>query len=233
MLNRTLLALAGAAAVLAVFAAPVAARPATSPVVDVQPFAAVGPDGGYVWVSVIAECSERWAVVEAVVSVTQPQAAGAEPFPLTCTGSLQVHHVRVAVDTGTFDLGPVLVRGSIVVKRGKTESAQESETIQPTPIVAVDIADPARLVPGGVEVDVSVACSPQTAGVESRLVVSRNQVVDVGTYTPFCDGAPHTLTVFVPSELGPGPAQVLTFAQVDFDGQLFYGIDDGTIAIVG
>ena len=47
MLNRTLLALAGAAAVLAVFAAPVAARPATSPVVDVQPFAAVGPDGGY------------------------------------------------------------------------------------------------------------------------------------------------------------------------------------------
>jgi hypothetical protein len=44
------------------------------------------------------------------------------------------------------------------------------------------------------------------------------------------DGTPHTHTVFVPTPLTPGPVQVLTFAQVTFAGQLFYGIDSGTIA---
>jgi hypothetical protein len=233
MTSRTALVLGCAAALLALAAAPAGARPAPIPVVDVQPFAAIAPDGRSAAVQVIASCPERWTLVEAVVSVSQPQASGQASFPLACAGYLQVFNVTVPVSAGVFDLGAVEVAASVVVKRGKTASAQDAQTIQPTPIVAVDVAGTARLVEGGATIDVTVACSGETAGVESRLVISRGLVVDLGTYTPLCDGTPHAHTVFVPTTLGPGAAQVLTFAQVEFAGQLFYGIDDGTIEIVG
>ena len=233
MKGRTALTLAGAAALLALAAAPAGARATPTPVVDVQPFAAIAPDGRSAAVQVIASCPERWTPVEAVVSVFQPQASGQASFPLTCAGYLQVFTVWVPVSAGVFDLGPVEVAASVVVKRGQTASAHDSQTIQPTPIVTVDIAGTARLVEGGATIDVTVACSGETSGVESRFVISRGPVVDVGTYMPLCDGTPHTHTVFVPTTLGPGAAQVLTFAQVEFAGQLFYGIDDGTIEIVG
>ncbi|HSK14567.1 MAG TPA: hypothetical protein VK915_00205 [Gaiellaceae bacterium] len=225
--------LALAVLLAAVLAAPVEARPASSPSVDIQHLAAIAPDGGAAVVQVIASCPERWTVLEASVSVTQPQASGRASFSLVCTGSLQVFSaVTVPASAGVFDLGPVHVSASVVVKRGKTASAHDARTIQPMPIVVVAVADTARLVDGGATMDLTVACSPQTTGVESRLVISRGRVVDVGTYTPFCDGTPHTHTVFVPTALTPGPVQVLTFAQVEFAGQLFYGIDDGTIELV-
>lgn len=233
MRSRSKLAVGVLAALLAaISAAPSGARPATSPYVDVQHLAAVTPDGGAAVVQVIASCPERWALVDASVTVTQPQASGSASFPLTCTGSLQVfYQVTVPASVGVFDLAPVQVSASVVVKRGQTTSVQDAETIQPSPIVHVAIADTARLVEGGATVEVSVACSAQTTGVESRLVISRGQIVDFGTYTPFCDGTPHTHTVFVSTPLTPGQVQVLTFAQVTFAGQLFYGIDSGTIAL--
>ena len=235
MRTRSKLALAGLAAVVAaVLVVPAGARPAPSPYVDVQQLAAITPDGGAAVVQVIASCPERWTLVEASVTVTQPQASGSASFPLACTGSLQVfYQITVPASTGVFDLRPVHVSAAVVVKRGKTASANDAQAIQPTPIVDVAIADTAHVVEGGATVDVTVACSAETTGVESRLVISRSQDVDFGTYTPFCDGAPHTHTVFVPTPLAPGPVQVLTFAQVDFTGQLFYGIDSGTIDLVG
>jgi hypothetical protein len=157
MKSRSAVALAGAAALLALAAAPAAARPSPTPVVDVQPFAAIAPDGRSAAVQVIASCPERWTVVEAVLSVSQPQSFGQASFPLECVGFLQVFNVTVPVSAGVFDLGSVQVGASVIVKRGKTASSQDAETIQPSPIVAVDISGTARLVEGGATIDVTVA----------------------------------------------------------------------------
>ena len=56
------------------------------------------------------------------------------------------------------------------------------------------------------------------------------------TYVPICDGSRHTFTVRVVESQGVykvGIAQALTFANIEFEGQNFYGIDDdGSLDIV-
>jgi hypothetical protein len=69
-----------------------------------------------------------------------------------------------------------------------------------------------------------------TIGRESGLVVSQaGRVMGSGRYTPICDGARHTFTVRVEASQGiyePGIAQALTFADVDYNGEVFSGVDD-------
>jgi hypothetical protein len=62
------------------------------------------------------------------------------------------------------------------------------------------------------------------------------QVIGSSTYVPICDGSSHTFTVRVEATEGayqPGIAQALTFANIEHQGQAFYGIDDdGALEIV-
>jgi hypothetical protein len=219
-------------------ATPAQARPPAPPTVDIQSVAWLAPDGGSVSFQVIASCPERWTVVQAVVAVSQPQASGQASFPLTCVGALRVFHVTVPAATGTFGLGEAQATASVVVKRGKTQSAQDSQVLRVDPAVLVELAESARLESGGgaVTIGVTVACPVGTTGLESRLVVSQGQSLGVGTYTPVCDGSRHTFTVRVEASRGlyqAGIAQALTFANIEFNGMGFAGIDDdGALEIV-
>ncbi|MGH3133403.1 MAG: hypothetical protein ACRDNY_06615 [Gaiellaceae bacterium] len=233
------LAVAGVIALLGLVAAsPAGARVAPEPTVDVQPVAGLAPDGRSIAVQVLASCPERWTLVEAVVSVSQAGASGQTSFPLTCVGFVQVFRVTVPSSGGVFELGDAQVTASVVVKRGKTARADDSQVVPLFPIVLVELGETAQLESGGgaVVIDVTVACGAETSGLESRLGVSQGQTRGVGTYVPVCDGSPHTFTVRVEASQGvyqAGIAQSLTFANVEFGGEIFYGIDDdGSLDVV-
>jgi hypothetical protein len=237
--TRTLVA-AGLTVLLALAAASeAAARFQEPPEVRVQHVAGLAPDGSLMIVHVLASCPERWSVVEASVTVSQPAAFGQASFPLTCVGSLRSFFVTVPVGTGPFQLGEVLVSGSVVIERGRTQRADDSRVVPADPLVLVELAGFARLESSGsaVVVDVTVTCHPETIGLESRLVVSQGATLGVGLYTPICDGSPHTFAVRVdasPAVYNPAFfAQALTFANTDHAGQIVYGIDDdGSLELV-
>jgi len=234
------LTLVGVVALLAVLAAAApAARLQPGPAVQIQGVAGLAPDGRSITVQVLASCPERWTVVEAVVRVTQPGTSGQASFPLTCIGSMRPFGVSVPSSGGAFQLGSAQVTASVVIKRGKTARADDSQVLTVQPTVLVELAETARLESGGgaVVIDVTVACPAGTNGLESRLVVSQaGQVMGVGTYTPACDGSRHTFTVRVAAGDGVyqlGIAQALTFADIEFGGEIFSGVDDdGALDIV-
>lgn len=72
--------------------------------------------------------------------------------------------------------------------------------------------------------------------IEAVVRVSQSGVSGFGTYLPVCDGTRHTFTVLVQASDGvhePGIAQALTFAEIDYAGAAFFGIDDdGALDIV-
>ena len=76
-------------------AAPADARPSPGPVVDIQSAGGLSPDGGSMVVQLLASCPERWAVVDAVVAVSQPRASGQASFTFPCIGSLRMFTVVV------------------------------------------------------------------------------------------------------------------------------------------
>jgi hypothetical protein len=223
------LAVVGIFALLAVGAA--GARVSPGPTVDVQSVGGLAPNGRSIDVQVLASCPERWAVVEAVVTVSQPQASGRASFPLTCIGSVRAFRVTVPAAVGTFELGEAQAGASVVIKRGKTASAQDAQTIQVDPTVSVDLDESAQLREGGAAVvlGVTVACPVGTTGLESSLNVSQGQASGNGTYVPVCDASPHRFDVVVEASRGAyqsGIAQALTFANVEFGGNVFVGVDD-------
>jgi hypothetical protein len=137
----------------------------------------------------------------------------------------------VPAAVGTFELGEARAGGSVVIKRGKTASAQDAQTIQVDPTVSVDLDESAQLRDGGgaVVLGVTVACPVGTTGLESRLNVSQGQASGNGTYVPVCDGSPHRFDVTVEASRGAyqsGIAQALTFADVEYGGNVFVGVDD-------
>jgi hypothetical protein len=233
--------LAGVVALLgAGAAAPAAARTSPGPIVDIQSVGGLTPDGRTIGVQVLASCPERWTLVEASVTITQPEASGRASFSLPCIGSLRSFFVSVTASDGrSFELGTAQASALIVVKRGKTASAQDSEALQVDPTVFVELGESAQLQSGGgaVVLPITVACHADTTGLESRVNVSQSgQTSGNGTYTPICDGTPHTFEVTVSASQGTyqeGIAQALTFADVEYQGQVFYGIDDdGALEIV-
>jgi hypothetical protein len=228
------IALLGAGAV-----APAAARPAPSPSVDIHSVAGLSPDGRSITVQVLASCPERWAVVEAVISVSQPQASGQASFPLRCIGSLRSFWVSVPSSGGTFDLSDAQASASVVISRGKTLRAQDSQVLTVEPRVSVELGETAQLEPGGeaVVIAVTVACPVGTTGRQSSLNISQNgRASGNGSYLPVCDGTPHTFSVRVEASQGvyePGIAQALTFANIEHEGEIFVGIDDdGALELV-
>jgi hypothetical protein len=233
-----ILVLSGVLALLS--AAPAEARFQEAPTVDIHSAAGLAPDGRSINVNVLASCPERWTVVQAVVRVSQPSGSGQASFPLTCIKSVRSFWVTVPASTGSFQLGTAQVTASVVIQRGKTARADDSQVVTVDPNVLVELDDSAQILDGGAAVllDVTVACPVGTTGRESGLVVSQAGIVmGSGRYTPICDGAPHTFTVRVSSTNGrlyqPGIAQALTFADVDYNGQVFSGVDDdGALELV-
>jgi hypothetical protein len=68
-------------------------------------------------------------------------------------------------------------------------------------------------------------------GQKPGLVVSQaGRVIGSGRYTPICDAARHTFSVRVEANDGrlyePEIAQALTFADIEWQGEIFSGIDD-------
>ena len=184
--------------------------------------------------------SRAWTVVEAVVRVSQPSGSGQVSFPLTCIGSPRLFGVNVPAGTGSFQLGKAHVSATVLIRRGKTARADDSEVVPVQPTVGVELAESGQRVDGGqaVVLDVTVACPAGTTGLLSSPVVSQSPVImGSGTYTPICDGSRHTFTVRVEADSNPyqpGIAQAVTFAQIEWQGQVFYGIDDdGALELVG
>lgn len=233
------LALTGIIVLLAAVAgAPVQARPTQGPTVDIQSAASLAPDGQSITVTVLASCPERWGVVEAAVRVSQPQASGRGSFPLTCIGSIRSFTVVVGSAGGKFGLDePTQATASVVIKRGKTAQAQDSESLFVQPAVFVDIAQTAQLESSGgaLTIAVTVACPVGANGRESRIGVSQGETRGVGFYVPVCDGSEHTFMVRVEASQGlyqAGAADALTFADVEHDGFDFAGVDEQRIELV-
>lgn len=61
-----------------------AARPRAT--VEVADSATLSPDGQTVTIEVTASCARRWEVLEAFVTVSQPETFGMGGIPLTCRG---------------------------------------------------------------------------------------------------------------------------------------------------
>jgi hypothetical protein len=233
------LTLAGVAIVLVLGSAVSAgARPAPArPTVDLGSAGGLAPDGRSVRVEVIASCPERWIVLEATVTVSQPQASGTAPFPLTCTGGARPFTVTVQSNGDPFRLGDAQATAIVRIQRGRTEQAQDSQVIQVDPTVFVELADTASLVGAGeaVLINVTTACPVGSNGQESYVNVSQGQALGNGTYLPICDGQLHTVTVRVQAAQGLfrlGSARALSFAFVEEGGDSFSGVDDNPIQIV-
>lgn len=233
------LVLIGVVVLLAmVIAAPAQARPGQVPTVDIHSASWLAPDGRSMGVTVLASCPERWSVVEAIVRVSQPQASGQASFPLTCIGSVRSFTVVVPAAGETFGLDePTQATASVVIKRGKTAQAQDSQTLFVQPAVFVDIATTAQLESGGgaLTIALTVACPIGANGRESRLGVSQGETRGVGFYLPVCDGSEHTFTVRVEATRGlyqAGAADALTFADVEHNGFDFTGVDEQRVQIV-
>jgi hypothetical protein len=230
-------ALTGVIVLLGAGAAPAGARLAPGPTVDIQASAGLAPDGRSLTVQVLASCPERWVVVQALVTVSQPQASGQTSFPLTCIGSPRMFMVIVPATGGAFQLGKAQATASVIVKRGKTERAQDSEVLLVQPIVFVELADSAQLESGGeaVAIAVTVACPVGANGQQSYVNVSQGQTTGNGSYVPVCDGARHTFTVRVQASQSvyqAGGAQALTFANVEHGGIGVSGVDEQQVQIV-
>ena len=219
-------------------AAPADARPSPGPIVDIQSAGGLAPDGGSMVVQLLASCPERWAVVDAVVAVSQPRASGQASFTFPCIGSLRMFTVVVPATVGTFELGEALATAAVTITRGKTERTQDSQLVQVQPTVFVELAGTARLESGGgaVLIDITVACPVGATPQESYVNVSQGQTTSGnGRYVPICDGQQHRFSVRVQAFQGvyqAGNAQALTFANVEHTGILFAGVDESLVQIV-
>jgi hypothetical protein len=232
-----LVGLVGADATSAVAAPP---RP---PVVELGTAGLLAPDGRSMSVEVIASCPERSTLVEASVSISQPQAAGRASFDVPCDDLLRPFRVTVESSGAPFTLGEAQATATVIVKRGKTQQVQDSEVLDVQPTVFVQLANTALLLDGGasVSIDVTVACPVGAIGLDSSDVgLGQDQVGGLAgghaSYVPTCDGQQHTLTIRVPSTTGllflPGTALATTFAAVEAGGNPFLGVDQKTIQIV-
>jgi hypothetical protein len=139
--------------------------------------------------------------------------------------------VTVQSTGGAFQLGEARVTASVVISRVRTERADDSQVIPVQPTVLLELAETGQLEGGGaVVVDVTAGCPAGTNGLPSNLVVSQSgQAIGSASYVPICDGSPHTFSVRVQAsqgEFGAGIAQALTFANIEYAGQGFTGIDD-------
>jgi hypothetical protein len=165
--------------------------------VELGSAAGLAPDGQSLNISLLASCPEQWAVLQALVTVSQPQASGQATFPLTCTGLLQAFRVTVQSPGAPFQLGEAQASALVLIKRGRTEQAQDSQVVQVEPTVVVDLADTALLEGRGeaVLIEVTAACPVGATGQHVERSGDLGYVVStVILEIPTADGQPTTIT---------------------------------------
>jgi hypothetical protein len=112
-------------------AGPADAAPKPKAAVEVADTATRGPGGQTVTIEVTASCARRWQVLEAFVTISQPQATGMGGVPLSCTGRPQVLTVTVTSFDLAFEAGDAQASAFVLIeRRGRTRQAQDSEVVQ-------------------------------------------------------------------------------------------------------
>src|SRR6266540_3070367 len=192
--------------------------------------ALLAPDGGSMTFDLSTVCDRTWTIVQASVSVTQPQASGTGSFTPNCGRIPYVVRVMVPALSGTFQTGSANATAVLVVRQGSTKQAQDSAALRVRPDVSVLEGD------GAVRIDVTVTCPMSAVGQGGSVRIYDGVVVGTGTFGPTpCDTLPHTVSVRVASSEGPlrvGSAEALASASVSEGGDVFPGADLRTIQIV-
>jgi hypothetical protein len=172
--------------------------------VELHSPAGLAPDARSVSVELTAICPENRTVEQADVSVVQPQASGRVALPVLCNGTARFVTVDVPSDGGEFVTGSAQVSAFLAVRQGRLKEVRDSAQVLVEPLVRVTVASEARLDGGGeaVLIDVTAACPASSAGQLSDVSVFKYPANGTGTFTPTCDGRPHTVTVTVPAANG-------------------------------
>jgi hypothetical protein len=118
----------------AAIAAPAVADPKPKVTVEIASTATLAEGGQAVVVDMTASCARNWQVLEAFVTVSQPQAGGTGSFPLTCTGQDQTFTVTVRSLDAAFEPGQAQASGFVLIlRRDQTQQAQDSAALQILP----------------------------------------------------------------------------------------------------
>lgn len=111
--------------------APAVAAPKPRATVEVADTATLSLGGQTVTIDVTASCARGWQVLEAFVTVSQPQATGMTGMPLTCTGKPQTFTVTLTSFGLPFEPGQAQASAFVlIIRHGRTQQAQDSEVIQ-------------------------------------------------------------------------------------------------------
>jgi hypothetical protein len=199
--------------------------------------ASLAPDGRSMTFDLSTVCDRTWTIVEASVTVTQPQASGTGSFTPNCGRIPYGVRATVPATSGTFQTGPAEATAVLVVQQGPTKRAQDSASLRVRPDVSVVLADQAVLEgDGAVRIDVTVTCPMSAVGQGGDVRIYDGRIVGTGTFGPTrCDTLPHTVSVRVASSEGPfrvGTAEAVASASVTEGGDVFGGSDFRTIQIV-
>jgi len=199
--------------------------------------ALLAPDGRSMTFDLSTVCDPQWTIVEASVSVSQPQATGTGSFTPNCGRIPYVVRATVPATSGTFQTGSAEATAVLIVKEGRTKQARDSASLRVRPDVSVVLADQAVLEgDGAVRIEVTVTCPMSAVGQGGDVRIYDGAVVGTGTFGPTpCDTLPHTVSVRVASSDGPfqtGSAEALASALITEGGDFFAGSDLRTILIV-
>jgi hypothetical protein len=124
----------GVAVLGPVITAPAGADPKAKVTVEIAATATLAESGQAVVVEVTASCHRQWQVLEALVTVSQPQASGVAGFPFTCTGNDQTFSVTVRSVDAAFEVGEAQASAFVLIeRRGRTQQAQGSTVLQILP----------------------------------------------------------------------------------------------------
>ena len=124
----------GAAVLGPAITVPAGAEPKPKVRVELTTAATLTEGGQAVVVEITASCHGQWQVLEALVTVSQPQASGQGGFPLTCTGRDQTFSVTVRSFGAAFEVGAAQASAFVLIeRRGQTQQAQDSAVLQITP----------------------------------------------------------------------------------------------------
>jgi hypothetical protein len=224
------MACVGLLAAASMGAAPAASAGELDPMVEVRSPAGLAPDARSVSVELTVYCPENRTLEHAGVSVAQPQASGQVAVPVLCDGVARYVTVAVPSDGGEFVTGSAQVNAVLAVRQGRVKQVRASAQVPVEPLVKVTVAAEARLDGGGeaVLIDVTAACPASSAGQLSDVWVFKYPAHGMGTFTPTCDGSPHTVTVTVPAANEPfrvGSGFASSTVRIQEDGMAFSGID--------
>jgi len=200
--------------------------------------ASLAPDGRSISLNLLTQCDSKATVLDARVSVTQPQASGEVSFTPRCARIPYVVAVTVPSLGGSFQTGEAQVSAVLLVREGRTKEVRDSALVRVRPTVSVRLADEAVLDGSGeaARIDVTVTCPVASTAKGGQVSIYQGQVVGRGSFGPTaCDGLPHTLSVRVETSEGSfqvGVAEAEAFTAVEEGGDFFPGGDVRTIQIV-